>query len=904
MPKEQIHQEVKLHSGAHVDKLLMFGKARDVISVDGVLVVYIGRTEKRLRVYPFTAVDQRVLGPAEGPILTLDFEPTREEYISKSVHFPHGLIKTIDDMLEVHREALVIGEGASGKTVLAYGYGIRHQAKLCLALYLDCKDHLDALPMGEILDVVETWRSPELLLLIDNVHIIPEGFEQLRRALRNLQAPSRDTPSLDAFSVLYFGRRVACHLDESSRTIDRMERAGRLVRIKGDRDAFRAVHTRLCLRHNVAPPSLPDAIFKRWVNDFAGDLTAFAVAAQSLGTELANPNVTITPKVALDNIRRRYLDPLSTDPDSYWNLLLLCAMAELELVAHRDMFKLVTPGASPFPVLIEEGVVYVRTVGVDVKYDLFHPSMGSLILHAAQIKRSRASILAKGCSRRPSSIVHILMRLYDLGLFGEAKELESVLKRPDFFFSLCSTNLKAHEWHKLFRVLDRSTPDMFLFVEEELRKENHLRGFVHQVVQSPLQFVSSLIRYLKKRSPDLAEVLEKALLRVENQEALLANALERPLADLSLFLTYAEEGMPEVAQALTRSLSKEVYRDRLLSKMLEAELHFISRFLQYADRNMQHVAPTLKNALANEYHQSRLLERCVQIQPHLLAEFMEYADESLPQDVGRYLKNGLTQKEYRDRLLNQALSTELWHLKIFFQYANRAMPKVAEALQEGLAREEHRDGLLNRALESPLHDLGRFLKYAQDDLPEIVQVLDRGLASEEYRYRLLDRALRTDLHLVGAFLRAAKETVPRAYRVVKSGLSAVEHRAQLLMCAADTPLGDLKAFCSNMDVVAPEVSIAIKDGLADERYLIRLRNRALETPLDHLASFLRYADTAMPTVSKTIKDWLAEEENRDRLVARGLRTPTKNMRGFLNYAEWEMPELVAAIKIARAQRRG
>lgn len=151
MPKEQIHQEVKLQAGARVDKLLMFGQVRDVkVSVDGALIVYIGGTEKRLQLpYPFTAVDQRVLGPAEGPLLTLDFEPTRDEYISGRVHFPSGLIKTIDDMLEVHREALVIGEGASGKTVLAYGYGFRHQAKLCSALYLDCRDHLDALPMQE-----------------------------------------------------------------------------------------------------------------------------------------------------------------------------------------------------------------------------------------------------------------------------------------------------------------------------------------------------------------------------------------------------------------------------------------------------------------------------------------------------------------------------------------------------------------------------------------------------------------------------------------------------------------------------------------------------------------------------------------------------------------------------------
>ena len=298
-------------------------------------------------------VKDRVLGAAEGPRLALDIEPTLDEFISGNVHFPPGLMKTIDDMLETHREALVIGKVASGKTILAYGYGFRHQARGESVLYLDCKE-VDTLDIGVIREAVKTRQSPELLLIIDNVHIIPRKFEQLRRALRNLQAPDSDKPAPNAFSVLYLGRRVQHEGADRIKMFKRMEVAGRIIPLVADRHAFQAVYERFALRHEIVPPDLPDTKLDRWVNDFAGDLTAFAVAAQSLGTELANPNVTITPEVALDNIRHRYLDPLSTDSYSYWNLLLLCAMAELELVAHRDMFKLVTPGASPFPVLIEE----------------------------------------------------------------------------------------------------------------------------------------------------------------------------------------------------------------------------------------------------------------------------------------------------------------------------------------------------------------------------------------------------------------------------------------------------------------------------------------------------------------------------------------------------------------------
>lgn len=850
---------------------------------------------------PFVPLQDRVLGPAEGPRLAFDIEPTRDEFNSGSVRFPLGLLETIDRMLESHRETLVIGKAASGKTILAYGYGFEHQTRGGDVLYLDCKEHVGTLDVGIVRQVVEVQKSPELLLIIDNVHLIPKRFERLRRALRNLQAPNGDKSAPNAFSVLYLGRRVQDQAVDL-RTYKRMEIAGRVIHLRADRDAFQAVHSRFALRDRVSPLRVPETQLDRWVNDFAGDLVTFAVALQALGTQLADLDVSIKPDVALDNIRRRYLNPLSTNPDLYWNLLLLCVMTELELVADSEMFIRPTPVASPFADLIEDGIVYARSVGVETKYELFHPSMGSLILRAAPSVRSRASILADGCFRRPNSIVHILMRLYDIGLFEAAKELESILKKSDFL-SLCSANFKAQEWHKLFRALTRSAPDTFLFVEEELRKDKHLRGLIHQIVQSPPQFVSSFIRYIERKSPYLADAVKAALLREENQTVLLENALNRPLADLSLFLNYAKQDMPELAQALSRRLSREANVDRLLNKILETELHYVGTFLQYADTYMPSIALSLKKTLAQEY-QSHLLEQAASIQLHLLVEFLKYVDKSMPEDVGLYLKTGLTQEHYRERLVIQALSTGLGHLRLFFQYANRAMPHVAKNLYEDLTDPKHIERLLGRALETPTAELGVFLEYARKNLPRIAERLDVELASDEYRHQLLDHILaERHLHLIGSFLQKTKEAAPQVFQVVVSDLTLMEHRNWLLNCASDTPLGNLKAFCSSMDTVAPELARVINEGLTSKKYIVRLRHRSLETPLDHLASFLGYADAAMPSVSESIKDWLARESNQDSLIARATRTPPQNMRGFLNYAEWEMPELVATIRAARAQQR-
>ena len=851
---------------------------------------------------PFVPITDRLLGPAEGPMLAFDLEPTRDEFLSEKVNLSSELLRRIDKMLAIHREALIIGKAASGKTTLAYGYGLRHQ-KEGKTLYLDCKDHVNTLNIGVIRDIVETIQPSELLLIIDNVHIIPEKFELLRRTLRNLQVPHEKNPIPNTFSVLYLGRKIQKHFTDEIRTIDRMEAAGRVVPLLADRDSFQSVYSLIASRNGFIPRTLPDNKLDQWINDFAGDLITFGVALQSLGKALSNSDVFISPEVALESVRRRYLEPLSTDPDSYWNLLLLCAFAELELVADSKMFKYLTPVSSPFEKLINEGIVYARKVREEIKYDLFHPSIGSLILRADPSNRSWASILKNGCYRRPTSTVHILMRLYERGLFTEAKEFESIFKSPDFL-KLCSRTLKAQEWHKLFRTLTRSS-DLSIWVEEELRKDIHINEFVQQIVQSPPQFISSFIRYIDKKSPALSEDVKEALLFYENQDALLKNALDRPLADLALFLTYAEKGMPEVAEALSNGLSRAELKDRILRKLLDSELHYISRFMQYAEKRMKKALPYLIDSLKNEENKSILLKKSVQIQPHLLAEFLKYCDNSALQDVGNHIKEKFTEKEYADKLLLQILAIGLGHFKIFFDYAIKAMPEVAGSLQKGLALKKHRERILNRALETPVHELASFLKYAKEDLKELVQVLDRGLASEEYRHWLVDHAIESHLHLIGAFLLAAKDVAPMVFNVLKTSLSSLDHRNRLLKCAADTELGNLKSFCNTMDEEVPEISKAIKEGLSDEKYreyLMRLRYRAVETPLDHLASFLRYADTEMPVVSQKIKAWLLEKENQNSLVARVIRTPPKNMRGFLNYAEWAMPKLVKNIRIAKAQR--
>jgi len=854
---------------------------------------------------PFVHIDDRLLGPAEGPRLIFDLEPTREEFKAGNVRLPIEILKRVDNLLMSDREALIIGKAASGKTTLAFGYGLSHEVNGGLALYLDCKEYMENLNIGIIRNFVETNQSNRLLLIIDNIHLIPERFELLRRTLRNLQVPEGKNPKTDTFSVLYLGRKTQQYNIEKIRAIERMEAGGKTIHLHADRSSFHSVYTRLVLREKINFNNLSPKMLDKWVNDFAEDLVSFAVAVQSSCQNISDSKFyhKITPQIALENIRHRYLKPLSKEPEAYWNLLLLCAFSELELVADSEIFNQVTPVSSPFEKLLNEGIVYARKVGEDIKYDLFHPSLASLILKADPSQRSWASILQNACYRRPNAIVHILMRLYDIGMFHEAREMELILKKPEFF-SLCITTLKPHEWHKLFRSLTKSSPDLFLFIEKEIYKDTHLKKFVEQIVTSPPQFISSFIRYLDKESPDLSKAIKEGLIRKENQNVLLRNILDRPLSDLSLFFSYAEEGMPDVASAISKSLSQTQFKEDILKKILDSELHFIGRFIDYVERNMRDVLAYLIENLSKPNNKELLLTKSIQIQPHLLVEFFKYLDKSGLNEVGQYIKVRLNQHNYMDELALQILSTGLGHWKIFFDYATNEMPDIADNLKNNLVKEEYSNKILNRALETPLHELGNFLKYAKVNIEKLICVLDKGLSSEEYRYSLLDNALGTNLHLLTSFMLSARDNIPKAFNVLKSELFTKNHAERLMKLASNTELGDLKAFCSKMDKEIPEISKLVKEGLADDNnreYVVRLQHRALEAPLDHMASFLRYADTEMPSVSKKIKNWLLEKENQNVLTARVLRTGIKNMRGFLNYAECAMPELVRKIRAKQAQ---
>lgn len=463
--------------------------------------------------YRLYRINERLLAPIEGPIMSNEFEPTLEEYKDGRVSVSQALVLRLDEQLQNDRECLVLGDAASGKTTLAYSYGLRHEAKGGIVFYVDCKDYQDSwVPNeGQLLSALRVWTSPQLFLIIDNVHLIPDRLDQLRKSLLRLQVPDGRSPSSESFSVLYLGRRLVMSDSLSASMVSRMEALGRTLTIEADKQAFRAVYNRLALRHGVPPPPLPDACLEQWLTAFTSDLIFFSFAANSYGQGLATPDLGISPEAALSKVRERYLDPLKKTPSAWKNMLTLASLAELELWGQNEAFEVITPSDSPFEWAVKQGIVYQTQWKQWYRYNLPHPSLGSLILRAAPAgSPQKETLIAEASRRSPHFTVTLLWKLYAADKKVIARSIEKHFLDPAFLAS-CVKELNANQWYRLLRHLNKNAPETFSALKGSLTQQVYHAGIVSQLVETPLHLTIPFFEFIGEELPALGRALQSEL---------------------------------------------------------------------------------------------------------------------------------------------------------------------------------------------------------------------------------------------------------------------------------------------------------------------------------------------------------------------------------------------------------
>lgn len=885
-------------------------------------------------VYPFLPID--LIPPAQqSGGAHPDITPVFDEYLSNTVEVPDRHFRALDAALARNREALVLGASASGKTVLVLAYGIKWLSLYRPVFYVDCKNLGTATAVDEALEVIENWRSVDLLLVFDNIHLLGSELDLLQRHVRALQCSTPGALLPDAFSVIYVSRHQHLQFPPREGLSERIQAEGGVVHVIADEDAFRAVHDRMARHHGVAPARRPEGVWQELRAAFGQNLTFFAVAANAAGQNLANPHFRLEPKLARAKIQECYLLPLGDDPDAYYNLLLLCVLAELELSAPQDALRVPTPFAQPFGRLVSDGLVYERERPDGRRlYDLEHPSVGTLVLEVEPTHPDRRELLREACARAPGMVIQILNRAWleerGPGPFDPSGLRIEQLVVDRAFLGACLRQFGAQEWRLLFLLLHRADPSSLKALTAALGADEASERLLRMLTEAPLDKLAVLLRDLERLAPPVW-LSVKAALEGPQLPSLYLRAVTTPPHFLKAFLQYAEKALPDVYAALTaylqstdgrkaladlaaassllnlrplleylhkahpmllgsliEDLSTSSCRSRLLQVALQTRLDGVADFLLFADRHAPAIAANLRADLEAPQAVDALAERAIHASPlSNIWPFLKYARRTMPK-VEAGLRRALELPRYRQRWLSLALETPPYYLEPFFAYATTYLPTVAANLRADLAQPSSRQKMLELVRPLPLHLLARFVSFADQELGDLGDAIRRDFARPDAVEACMRAAAETGLGDLTHFLSHAKSSIPELSAAVSAALLDESNQDSLVRRLCDAPVEQLRAFLEYVDRERPDRSPALRRSFGATPDRRRLVQRALDGPLEHLVRFLEYAEDAVPGIWQEILDELGGGE-RERLLLRVVDTPVEHLTGFFRYAQARMP---------------
>jgi hypothetical protein len=885
-------------------------------------------------VYPFLPIDLIPRGPQSDGTHS-DITPVLDEYLSNAVEVPDRHLRVLDAALTRDREALVSGPSASGKTVLVLAYAIKSLSLCRPVFYVDCKELYTETAVDKALEVLESWRSAELLVVLDNIHLLGADLDFLQRHVRAMQCSAPGVLLPNAFSVIYVRRPQRLQFPLRDGLSERIQAARGLVDVVADEEAFRVVHDRMARHHGITPARRPREVWQKLADAFGQNLFFFAVAANAAGKKLADPHYRLEPKLARAEIQERYLLPLGNDPDAYHNFLVICVLAELELSAPQDALRVPTPFAQPFGRLVGDGLVYERERPDGRRlYDLEHPSVGTLVLEVEPTRPDRGELLHEACARAPGLVVQILNRAWlegrGSGPFDPSGLRLQRLLVDGAFLGASLRQFGAQEWRLLLLLLHRTDPSSLKVLTTALGTEEAREQLLRMLTEAPLDKLAVLLRDLERLAPAVW-LSVKVALEGPQLPSLYLRAITTPPHFLKAFLQYAEKALPEAYTALTaylqsadgrkaladlaaasslfnlrplleylhkanpvlfaalvQDLSISSYRSRVLQMAMQTRLDGVADFLRFADRHAPAMAANLRVDLEAPQAVDALAERAIHDSPlSNIWPFLKYAGRTTPR-VEVALRKALELPRYRQRWLSLVLQTPPYYLEPFFAYATTYLPTVVANLKADLAQPSSRQKMLELVRLLPLHLLARFVSFADRQLGDLGDAIRQDLARPEVLEACTRAAAETSLGDLTRFLSQAKISIPGLWAAVSATLLDESNETSLVRRLCDAPVEQLRAFLEYLDSEHQDRSLRLRRSLdaAPERQ--RLLRRALDGPLEHLARFLEYAEDAVPGIWQEILGELCAGE-REPLLLRVVDTPVEHLTGFLRYAQGNMP---------------
>jgi len=427
------------------------------------------------------------------------YQPTRAEYVDGLVH-RSSVFDDVMRQLGDRHHALIRGEGASGKTVLAtqIAFASRYydgDDKPHIVYYVDLGVAAEHLQLHQAF----VSRAPAArLMIVDNVHLAPGVAAGLFETWRDLRGVS---------DLLLLGRNVDV-TNVTGKRLPLTEVETDAISLRVTADDLLGVYQRIARRiGTVGQP--PDDDVHEWLNVFGGDLIAFSLAVSRRAKGFVKGEWTLRAADAHDYITDHYL--AHTTGEERETLLRIAVGADGEVITPVDVVD-----APPPKHLLEHGIVRRTLADSRTAYSFVHPGFGKLFMAAMP---TGDLLAAQRAFTRVPMVAHLLAaRLYDRGRIAEAKEIMLEFRDP----SRCEA-LLAVAYASPCRLLVNLG---ILTVEEtEARVRRVLDDFMTRVLARTPHRLLGQIGIFRTCVPALADALIERLAAPGNLEQWLEVAL-------------------------------------------------------------------------------------------------------------------------------------------------------------------------------------------------------------------------------------------------------------------------------------------------------------------------------------------------------------------------------------------
>jgi hypothetical protein len=567
------------------------------------------------------------------------FVPTRQEYLEGLVHRP-ALADEVEQELVQRGWSLVLGRGASGKTVLAHAMACSRRYRERATYFYDlAKDETyDPSLSNQLASDLLTFGVPGGLFVVDNIHVNERCAQDFFDAWISME----QRPDL-----LLLAREVKRWKSNPS-----ARKAFKPLTLIASRaeviGVFRRIAARFLTNRDGVIPEPPADSIEEWVRIFGGnpgnpsvsvDLFSLSAAMQRRMPELLRGNWALAEFDARELVREEYLQPVSTgERRNLIRLALLPDDARMSEGALADRIEGFTASA-------KRGLVFEEPKGRDGRlfFRFVHAALGRLITEASGSSSNRLSEYLEISKLDIDAAYGLAADLLRERRVSEATTVvSSVLGQPDWIERFAGSLLKFSDAigialslgiasaGKLDAVLDTSALSGVLsagsiesqvafleFAETQgLRRTcgraAHWMAWHAEVIAAGLGTctLDVVANSLKRLSGDNCEYVNASLLKAirANSRGLLDSLRITPLEKCAYCIEqFDAEGLGDLLLEFAANLMDE--SDLLVERALSARFHQLSPFLAALGRPAFRV---LRAHLMDSLMQPQNVEKLVQ----------------------------------------------------------------------------------------------------------------------------------------------------------------------------------------------------------------------------------------------------------------------------------------------------